>query len=63
MSTHSIEQIKIFLLEEYKNSEEFEKDINDHAIEQFTEYGNYPRIETNSKFVSVVCERLVKIDR
>lgn len=57
-----IKQIKIFRVDEYDSSEKLEKAVNDFVSEIASQEGNYPSIETNSKFISVIGNRLVEIN-
>lgn len=52
-----LEQIKIF---PYSNhtTEELEKAVNDYVVEIFNKEGNFPRIETNQGFISVIVDCL-----
>jgi len=59
MSKRQLKQIKIFKVSDFETAEALEKVVNDYVIERFNKEGNYPHIETNSKFISVVSECLV----
>lgn len=61
MSKKQIQQIKIFMVDEFNGSESLEKAVNDFVSAIFSQEGNYPVIETNSKFISVIGDRLVEI--
>jgi hypothetical protein len=63
MSKRQLKQIKIFKVSDFETTEQLEKTVNDYVIERFNKEGNYPHIETNSKFVSVVSECLVDTSR
>ncbi len=63
MSKRQLKQIKIFKVSDFETTEQLEKTVNDYVIERFNKEGNYPHIETNSKFVSVVSECLVDTRR
>ena len=52
-----LEQIKIFLYSNY-TTEELEKAVNDYVVEIFNKEGNFPRIETNQGFISVIVDCL-----
>lgn len=52
-----LEQIKIFPYSNY-TTEELEKAVNDYVVEIFNEQGNFPRIETNQGFISVIVDCL-----
>ena len=53
-----LEQIKIFPYHNY-TTEELEIAVNAYVIERFNNEGNFPRIETNEGFISVISECLV----
>ena len=53
-------QIKTFFLENYGSS--LDEAVNDFVVEVFNTQGNYPRIETNSKFVSVIYNSLKEVN-
>ena len=59
MSKRQLTQIKIFKVSEF-STEDLEKSVNDYVIEIFSKEGNYPSIETNERYVSVICNRLVE---
>ena len=59
MAKRQLKQIKIFKVSDFETTEQLEKTVNDYVIERFNKEGNYPRIETNSKFVSVLSDCLV----
>lgn len=63
MSKRQLKQIKIFKIADYGTPELLEQAVNSYVIEVFTKEGNYPNIETNSKYISVICERLVETGR
>jgi hypothetical protein len=63
MDKRQLKQIKIFKVSDFETTEALEKAVNDYVIERFNKEGNYPHIETNSKFVSVVSECLVDTSR
>lgn len=63
MSKRQLKQIKIFKVSDFGSTEQLEKDVNDYVIERFNKEGNYPHIETNSKFISVISECLVDTSR
>lgn len=54
-----LQQIKIFKVSDFEKTEQLENAVNDYVIERFNKEGNFPHIETNSKFVSVISECLV----
>lgn len=56
-----IKQIKIFKVDDYDNSEKLETAVNNFVSEIVSQEGNYPTIETNSKFISVIGNRLVEV--
>lgn len=58
-----LKQIKIFKVSDFETTEKLENAVNDYVIERFNKEGNYPNIETNSKFVSVISDCLVNVDR
>ena len=59
MSKRQLTQIKIFKVSEF-STEDLEKAVNDYVIEIFSKEGNYPSIETNERYVSVICNSLVE---
>ncbi len=61
MSKKQIQQIKIFRVDDFNNCEKLEKEVNDFVAEIVSQEGNYPVIETNSKFISVIGDRLVEV--
>lgn len=63
MSKRQLKQIKIFKVSDFETTDALEKAVNDYVIERFNKEGNYPHIETNSKFLSVVSECLVDTSR
>lgn len=63
MRKQRLNQIKIFKVSDFETTEKLENAVNDYVIERFNKEGNYPHIETNSKFVSVIIECLVDINR
>lgn len=63
MKKQRLNQIKIFKVSDFETTEKLENAVNDYVIEIFNKEGNYPHIETNSKFVSVIIECLVDINR
>jgi hypothetical protein len=63
MSKRQLKQIKIFKVSDFETTDFLEKAVNDYVIERFNKEGNFPHIETNSKFVSVVSECLVDTSR
>ncbi len=54
-----LQQIKIFKVSDFEKTEQLENAVNDYVIERFNKEGNFPYIETNSNFVSVISECLV----
>jgi hypothetical protein len=54
-----LQQIKIFKVSDFEKTEQLENAVNDYVIERFNKEGNFPHIETNSNFVSVISECLV----
>lgn len=63
MKKQRLNQIKIFKVSDFETTEKLENAVNDYVIERFNKEGNYPHIETNSKFVSVIIECLVDVNR
>lgn len=63
MKKQRLNQIKIFKVSDFETTEKLENAVNDYVIEIFNKEGNYPHIETNSKFVSVIIECLVDVNR
>lgn len=59
MSKRQLKQIKIFKVSDFETTDQLEKAVNDYVIERFNKQGNYPHIETNSKFISVISDCLV----
>jgi hypothetical protein len=62
MNNAHLKQIKIFKLSDYFTKDDLEKDVNDYVVKIFKEQGNYPNIETNSQFISVITYCLIKIE-
>jgi hypothetical protein len=62
MNNAHLKQIKIFKLSDYFSKNDLEKDVNDYVVKIFKEQGNYPNIETNSQFISVITDCLIKIE-
>jgi len=62
MRTISLKQIKIFKLSDYFTKDNLEKDVNDYVVKIFKEQGNFPIIETNSEFISVITNCHFKIE-
>jgi hypothetical protein len=54
MNNISLKQIKIFKLSDYFTKDDLEKDVNDYVVKIFKEQRNFPIIETNSEFISVI---------
>lgn len=63
MSKRQLKQIKIFKVSDFVTTQQLEKAVNNYVIEIFDKEGNYPHIETNSKFISVISECLVDTSR
>jgi hypothetical protein len=68
MNNAHLKQIKIFKLSDYftKNvcntkCDDLENDVNNYVVKIFKEQGNYPNIETNSQFISVITDCIIKI--
>jgi hypothetical protein len=62
MNNAHLKQIKIFKLSDYFTKDDLENDVNDYVVKIFKEQGNYPNIETNSQFISVITDCLIKIE-
>ncbi len=62
MKNAHLKQIKIFYLSDYFTKNDLEKDVNNYIVKIFKEQGNYPNIETNSQFISVITDCLIKIN-
>ena len=62
MNNISLKQIKIFKLSDYFSKDDLEKDVNDYVVKIFKEQRNFPIIETNSQFISVITDCLIKIE-
>ena len=62
MNNISLKQIKIFKLSDYFTKDDLENDVNNYVVKIFKEQGNYPNIETNSQFISVITDCLIKIN-
>jgi len=58
-----LKQIKTFKVSDFETSDLLDKTVNDYVIERFNKEGNYPTIETNSKFISVISECIVDTSR
>ena len=58
MQKRQLQQIKIFPYGNY-TTEELEKAVNDYVVEIFNKQGNFPRIETNQGFISVIVDCLL----
>ncbi len=61
MNNISLKQIKIFKLSDYFTKDDLENDVNNYVVKIFKEQGNYPNIETNSQFISVITDCIIKI--
>jgi hypothetical protein len=61
MNNAHLKQIKIFKLIDYFTKDDLENDVNDYVVKIFKEQGNYPNIETNSQFISVITDCIIKI--
>lgn len=61
MNNISLKQIKIFKLSDYFTKDDLEKDVNDYVVKIFKEQRNFPTIETNSEFISVITDCIFKI--
>jgi hypothetical protein len=61
MNNAHLKQIKIFKLSNYFSTDDLENDVNDYVVKIFKEQGNYPNIETNSQFISVITDCIIKI--
>jgi hypothetical protein len=61
MNNAHLKQIKIFKLTDYFTKDDLEKDVNNYVVKIFKEQGNYPNIETNSQFISVITDCIIKI--
>jgi len=61
MNNAHLKQIKIFKLSDYFTKDNLEKDVNDYVVKIFKEQGNFPTIETNSEFISVITNCHFKI--
>jgi len=59
MKNAHLKQIKIFKLSDYLHEYALEKAVNNYVIGIFKEQGNYPNIETNSKFISVITDCII----
>lgn len=46
-------QVKIFKYEDHTDHGSLERVVNECIIDWFKSEGNYPKVETNSKFVTV----------
>ncbi|MGB4985006.1 MAG: hypothetical protein WBO70_04470 [Erysipelotrichaceae bacterium] len=62
MSKRQLKQIKIFRISDYQLISDLEEDVNNYVIERFNKEGNFPSIETNSKFISIISECLVETE-
>jgi hypothetical protein len=62
MNNAHLKQIKIFKLIDYFTKDDLENDVNDYVVKIFKEQGNYPNIETNSQFISVITDCIIKIE-
>jgi len=62
MNNAHLKQIKIFKLSDYFSKNDLENDVNDYVVKIFKEQGNYPNIETNSQFISVITDCIFKIE-
>lgn len=63
MGKRQLQQIKTFWVEVYNDKTELDKDINKYVVELFNRTGNYPKIKSNSKYVSVISNVLVDVER
>jgi len=62
MNNAHLKQIKIFKLSDYFTKDDLEKDVNDYVVKIFKEQSNYPNIETNSQFISVITDCIIRIE-
>jgi len=62
MNNAHLKQIKIFKLIDYFTKDDLENDVNNYVVKIFKEQGNYPNIETNSQFISVITDCIIKIE-
>ncbi len=62
MNNAHLKQIKIFKLSDYFTKDDLEKDINNYVVKIFKEQRNFPIIETNSEFISVITDCIIIIE-
>jgi hypothetical protein len=62
MNNAHLKQIKIFKLSDYFTKNDLENDVNDYVVKIFKEQGNFPTIETNSEFISVITDCIIRIE-
>jgi len=64
MAQKQLPQIKIFKVDDYETALDLEISINSYILECFNKDGWYPsQIDTNSKFITVISNKLVKIEK
>jgi hypothetical protein len=61
MNNTHLKQIKIFKLSDYFTKDDLEKDVNNYVVKIYKEQRNVPIIETNSQFISVITDCIIKI--
>ena len=61
MNNAHLKQIKIFKLSDYFTKDDLEKDVNNYVVKIYKEQRNVPIIETNSQFISVITDCIIKI--
>jgi len=62
MNNAHLKQIKIFKLSDYFTKDDLEKDVNNYVVKIFKEQRNFPIIETNSEFISVITDCIIIIE-
>jgi hypothetical protein len=64
MRKMQLEQIKTFYYEHtLLNKTNIDIEVNEYVIKMFNKTRNFPKIETNSKFISVICNVLVEVEK
>lgn len=63
MGKRQLQQIKTFWVDVYDNKLNLDTAVNEYVIERFNLTGNYPKIKTNSKYISVISNVLVDVAR
>lgn len=61
MRSIRLPQIKTFFVDSI-GEQKIDDEVNEYVGEIYAKTNNFPRIETNSKFISVICDEVIEID-